>query len=132
MDRIEEVKKILDRFTTSRQYGYITPEDKEKAAKEICLLFEPKPDEKEINTVKCQICNQLFGSRDAGIHTGITGHNDWELLLPKVEDDPQAKLFGWFLEHGWLPPEEAKSRDKEYQEKKGVNDEGNKTPNPTT
>ena len=27
------------------------------------------------------------------------------------EYDPQAAEFGWFLEHGWIPPEEAKKKE---------------------
>ena len=33
------------------------------------------------------------------------------------EYDPQAVEFGWFIEHGWLTPEEARMKDAECQER---------------
>ena len=36
--------------------------------------------------VKCMICGKKFGGREAGKHTKETGHNLWELLLPRKEE----------------------------------------------
>ncbi len=50
-DREKAIREILDEITTSRQYGYITIEDKEKAADQILALFsdieEAKREERE-------------------------------------------------------------------------------------
>ncbi len=43
-DRKKAIREILDGITTSRQYGYITTEDKEKAADQLLALF---PDREE-------------------------------------------------------------------------------------
>ena len=32
--------------------------------------------------VKCMVCQKEFNGEDAYKHTLITGHNNWELLLP--------------------------------------------------
>ena len=41
-----------------------------------------------------------------------------QLFEPQPDEyDPQASEFGWFLKHGWIPPEEAKAKDKECQER---------------
>jgi hypothetical protein len=42
-NRIEQIKKILDKVTTSRQYGYITESDKRLAATEIVALYSQEP-----------------------------------------------------------------------------------------
>jgi len=34
----------------------------------------------------------------------------------ECEYDPQAAEFGWFLEHGWTPPEEARDADRDNKE----------------
>ncbi len=46
-DREKAIREILDGITTSRQYGYITTEDKEKAADKIIALF-PDIDKDEL------------------------------------------------------------------------------------
>ena len=48
-------------------------------------IKEPKPDEND-KVVRCQICNQSFNGEGVGFHTRDTGHNKWELLLPKPDE----------------------------------------------
>jgi len=48
--------------------------------------------------------DKVHGSRFHGkyaelVNRFLAGKDEGEL-------DPQAELFGWFLEHGWIPPEE--------------------------
>ena len=43
MERKEQVKKILDKITTSRQYGYITEADKLSALEQINALYQEHP-----------------------------------------------------------------------------------------
>jgi len=38
----------------------------------------------------------------------------FEKKCKECEYDPQAAEFGWFLEHGWIPPEEAKKKEAEW------------------
>jgi len=79
-DRIEEVKKILKPLE-------IFKIDIDIYAQKICQLFEPQPDDGEIDVVECQINNQSFSGKGAGVHTKDTGHNKWELLLPQPDAD---------------------------------------------
>ena len=35
--------------------------------------------------VKCRICGKECTSEEAGIHKMKTGHNSWDMILPKKE-----------------------------------------------
>ena len=46
---------------------------------------------------------EIEEARKAGYETGRDAYKE-EML--HEEFDPQAELFGWFLDHGWTPPAE--------------------------
>ncbi len=48
--------------------------------------------------------------------------NEVRLYYKDPEYDPQAREFGWFLSHGWIPPEEAKKYVKLTEVGKWIND----------
>ena len=55
-----------------------------------------------------------FSIEDETITTELKGEG---IAQETSEYDPQAVEFGWFIEHGWLTPEEARMKDAECQER---------------
>ena len=62
-DKIEQVKTILDKITTSRQYGYITESDKDWAIQQIGALYSQPPASEglleDIATDLCLYCHKM-------------------------------------------------------------------------